>query len=282
MVGRCLAGSFPPDSSVPQPRRARSAWHCLAAAWVVLAVAASTGTAAAEDLYLRAGFGLDRLTETVFRDKNCEIETPVPLYGCGLGGDGAPYRSVGNFGTAAALEVGIGTTVAPALRIEALVEYRPSLTFSGRANYLDPELRQSVSVDLSVLSGMVAAYADLPAFGLPRLGPFDPFVGAGVGAARIRAGETRMTFPTTTTIVPGVRRSGFAWMVTAGVAMALSESTTLDLAWRYSDLGTAETAAGGGRVVWRDGSREPLMLDQAASEARLRSHGFRLSVRHEF
>ena len=220
------------------------------------------GTAAAEDLYLRAGIGLDRPTETVFRDKDCEIETPVPLYGCGLGGDGAPYRSVGNFGTVTALEVGIGTAVAPALRIEALVEYRPSLTFSGRANYLDPELRQSVSVDLSVVSGMVAAYVDLPALGLPKLGPFAPFVGAGIGAARVRAGETRMTFPATTTHVPGDHRTGFAWMVTAGVATALSESTTLDLAWRYSDLGAAETATGGGRVVWRDGSREPLMLNQ--------------------
>ena len=244
--------------------------------------AASTETATAEDLYLRAGFGLDQPTETVFRDKNCEIEAPVPLYGCGPAPDGAPYRSVGNFGTVAALEVGIGSTVASALRIEALVEVRPNLTFSGRANYLDSELRQSVSVDLSVLSGMVAAYVDLPAFGLPRLGPFDPFVGAGVGVARVRAGETRMTFPATTTIVPGVRQSNFAWMVTAGVATVLSESTTLDLAWKYSDLGAAETAAGGGRVVWRDGSREPLILDQAASQAHLRSHGLRLSVRHEF
>ncbi len=242
----------------------------------------NAGTATAEDLYLRAGLGLERPTETVFRDKKCEIETPVPLYGCGPAPDGAPYRSVGNFGTVAALEVGIGTTVAPAVRIEALVEVRPNLTFSGRANYLDSEMRQSVSVDLSVVSGMVAAYADLPALGLPRLGPFDPFLGVGVGAARIATGETRMMFPETTTIVPGVRRSDFAWMVTAGVATALSESTTLDLAWRYSDLGTAETATGGGRVVWRDGSREPLMLDQAASEARLRSHGFRLSVRHKF
>ena len=282
MVGKCPAGSLPPETGVPQRRRARSAWHCLAAALVVLAAAVSAETTAAEDLYLRAGIGFERPTETVFRDKNCEIEMPVPLYGCGPAPDGAPYRSVGNFGTAAALEVGIGSIVAPALRIEALVEYRPSLTFGGRANYLDPELRQSVSVDLSVVSGMVAAYTDLPALGLPKLGPFAPFVGAGVGLARIRAGETRMMFPATTTHVPGDHRTGFAWMVTAGVATALSESTTLDLAWRYSDLGAAETATGGGRVVWRDGSREPLMLDQAASEARLRSHGLRLSVRHEF
>ena len=263
--------------------RVRTTWRRFAAVSITLAAAAaSVGIAAAEDLYLRAGFGLDRPTETVFCDKDCEIETPVPLYGCGPAPDGAPYRSVGEFGTVAALEVGIGGTLAPALRIEALVEVRPSLTFSGRANYLDPELRQSVSVDLSVVSGMVAAYADLPALGLPRLGPFAPFVGAGLGVARIRTGETRMIFPATTTIVPGGHRTGFAWMVTAGVATALSESTTLDLAWRYSDLGAAETATGGGRVVWRDGSREPLMLNQGASEARLRSHGLRLSVRHEF
>ena len=282
MVGRCPAGSLPPDSSVPQPRRAQSAWHCLAAAWVVLAAAVSAETAAAEAFYLRAGIGFERPSETVFRDKDCEIETPVPLYGCGPAPDGAPYRSVGNFGTAAALEVGIGSIVAPALRIEALVEYRPSLTFGGRANYLDSELRQSVSVDLSVLSGMVAAYADLPVLGVPKLGPFAPFVGAGVGVARVRAGETQMMFPRTTTHVPGGHRTGLAWMLTAGVATALGESTTLEVAWRYSDLGMVQTATGGGRVVWRDGSREPLMLDQAASEARLRSHGLRLSVRHEF
>lgn len=242
----------------------------------------SAGAAAAEDLYLRAGFGLDRPTETVFRDGNCDIEVPVPLYGCGPGTDGAPYRSVGNFGTVAALEVGIGGTVASALRLEALVEYRPNLSFSGRANFLAPERRQSVSADLSVLSGMAAAYLDLPALGLPRLGPFAPFLGAGVGIARIRTGETQMMFPATTTHVPSAHRTGFAWMLTAGVATELSESTTLEVAWRYSDLGTVETATGGGRVVWRDGSRDPLMLNQGASEAHLRSHGFRLSLRQLF
>ena len=71
-------------------------------------------------------------------------------------------------------------------------------------------------------------------------------------------------------------------MVTAGVATALNESTTLELAWRYSDLGTAETGTGSGQVVWRDGSRDPLPLNLAPTEARLRSHGLRLSVRYLF
>lgn len=254
----------------------------LAAASVALAVAMSAGVAAGEDLYLRAGIGFDRPTKTEFRDRNCEIEAPVPLYGCGPAPDGAPYRSVGDFGTAASFEAGLGIVVAPALRLEALVEYRPRLAFSGRANFLAPGRRQSVTADLSVLSGMVAAYVDLPALGLPRLGPFAPFLGAGVGAARIETGETRMMFPATTTHVPGESRSDAAWMVSAGVATALNESTTLELAWRYSDLGTARTDTGGGRVEWRDGSREPILLDQAASEAPLRSHGIRLSLRQVF
>ena len=265
-------------------RGARTALLCAAAIVTVLSAAVSTGALATEDLYedlyLRVGIGFDLPTETVFRDVNCGVEQP--LYGCATGGDGALLHSVGDFSTATGFEVGIGGAVAPAVRMEAIIEFRPGLAFSGYANYLAPERQQTVAVDASVLSGMVAAYADLLALGLPRLGPFDPFVGAGVGVARISTGETRMMFPATTTIVPGARRSGLAWMLTAGVATALGESTTLEVAWRYSELGTAETGTGGGRVVWRDESREPLMLDLAPTEARLRSHGLRFSLRQLF
>ena len=91
-----------------------------------------------------------------------------------------------------------------------------------------------------------------------------------------------MTFPATTTIVPGGSRTELAWMATAGVAVAQGERVTLDLAWRYSDLGEVRTPRGPGRVVWRDGSREPLPLDLAPTKARLKDHGVRLSLRHAF
>ena len=91
-----------------------------------------------------------------------------------------------------------------------------------------------------------------------------------------------MTFPATTTTVPGGRRTGLAWMATAGVAVALDERAILDLAWRYTDLGDARTPRGPGRVVWRDGSREPLSVDLAPTRARLAGHGIRLSLRHAF
>ena len=204
-----------------------------------------------------------------------------PPYGCGLGGDGAPRRSVGDVGTVAGVELGLGYAVAPAVRLEALLTYRPRFTFDGHANFLDPDRQQSVSVGLSSLSGILAAYVDLPGLGVRPLGPFSPFVGGGLGAARVASGETRMTFPKTRTLVPGTRRTGLTWRLTAGLGMSWGERATLDLAWRYTDAGVIETGAGQGRVEWLDGSRDPVGLDLAPTQAPLRSHGLHLSLRYE-
>lgn len=250
----------------------------LAALALWFAAPAGFGHAApAGNYYLRAGIGFDRPAGTRFTDVDCSSTTPAALYGCGTGGDGAPYRSTGDFGTASVLELGFGFTAAPAVRLEFLLEYRPRFAFSGRANFLEPERRQSVRADLSSISGMLAAWVDLPGAGSFRL-----FVGAGLGAARTRIGETRMTFPRTTTLVPGGSRTGLAWMLAAGVAKTMNERLTLDLAWRYTDSGQVRTGRGEGQVVWRDGSREPLPLDLAPTRARLTSHGLRLSLRYAF
>ena len=237
---------------------------------------------ATDDFYLRVGIGLDHPAEIRFMDKDCSSVSPAALYGCGPGADGAPLRALGDFGMIAGLELGLGYAGVSTARLEVLIEYRPRFVFEGRANFLEPTRRQSVSADLSSLSGMLAAYMDLPELGLPRLGPFSPFVGGGVGAARTEIGETRMTFPRTTTIVPGASQVHLAWMLTAGVTTALGADMTLDLAWRYTDLGAVETGRGEGRVVWRDGSRAPLLLDLAATRAKLRCHGVQLSLRYAF
>ena len=68
-----------------------------------------------------------------------------------------------------------------------------------------------------------------------------------------------MTFPKTMTIVPGTRRTGLTWRLTAGLGMSWGERVTLDLAWRYTDSGVIETGKGQGRVEWLDGSRDPLV-----------------------
>ena len=250
---------------------------------IVAAVGALSGTAArANDFYLRAGVGLEAAEETRFKDKSCSSTSPVALYGCGTGNDGASLSALGEFGRLAGFELGIGRAVAPALRLEAVLQHRPSLSFKGRANFVQTTARQTVSADLSSLSGMVAGYVDLPRLGLSKFGPFSPFVGGGAGVSRVEIGETRMEFPRTATIVPGGRKIGFARMLTAGVGIELTETVALDLAYRYTNSGAAETGRGTGRIVWHDGSREPLELSLAETRAKLSGQGIWVSLRYGF
>ena len=240
----------------------------------------SSGATASNDFYVLAGFVLDRSGETRFTDRDCS--SPMHLYGCATGIDDAPLGSLGDFGTTAGLELGGGYVAAPFLRLEATVQYRPSFSFDGRANFLQTTGEQSVSAELSSLSGMLAAYLDLPLLGLPQPGPFSPFIGGGIGLSLIDIDETRMEFPKTTTIVPGERRVNPAGMTTAGVTMFSGRTVTLDLAWRYTDFGAVETGKARGRIVWRDGSRDPLEIDLDKTRADLSSHELRVSIRYAF
>ena len=228
-------------------------------------------------IYLRAGLALDRSSDTRFRDVDRSCPPPPALYGCT---DGVPHGTLGNLGTMGGLVLGVGYGATPAIRLEALIRYRPRLAFEGRADFLEPGRRQDVSADLTSVTGLFAAYLDLNELGMPRIGSLRPFIGAGAGLSRIDIEETRMEFPRTTTVVPGGRSVDVAWMVTAGFAVPLGDKLALDLAWRYTDDGTAETGRGKGRIVWRDGSREPLALDLAGTRGDLRGHGLLVSLRY--
>ncbi len=227
--------------------------------------------------YLRAGVNLDQLSKTRFTDRDCSSTSPAALYGCGRGNDGTGLSSSGDFGTAAGVEIGVGFVAAPKLRLETSIAYRPRFTFEGRANFVQTSADQSVSADLWSMSGMVAAYMDLSAYG-----PFRLFAGSGAGFHHIDISNFRMTFPRTETIVPDGRNVDFTVMLTAGVATSLSDNITLDLAWRYVDWGIAETGRATGQVVWKDGRREPLEIDLAETRAILKGQGFRASVRYAF
>ena len=80
----------------------------LGAALIVAGTSMACGVVAAGELYVRAGVGLDRPAETRFMDRDCSSTSPAALCGCGRGEDGTPHRSLGNFGTVNALEMGVG------------------------------------------------------------------------------------------------------------------------------------------------------------------------------
>ena len=263
-------------------RRSLNSHSRLAAVAAYASMALCPGVADAGELYLRGGIGLDRSGDAAFTDIDCSSTVPAALYGCGQDSDGAPRRSLGDFGETAVLELGLGYARGGAMRYEMTVEHRPSYSFEGHANFLAPDRQQSVAADVSSVSGMLAAFADFPALAPRGRTAITPYVGAGVGVVRNRIGMTTMTFPATTTGVRSGSRTGLTWMVTAGVTLPLNERLGLDMAWRYTHLGEVRTGRGEGGVEWRDGSREPIPIDFAPTQARIRSHGLRLSLRYSF
>ena len=242
----------------------------------------SDAAADAGRFYFVIGVVFDWSEETRFQDKNCASTSPAALYGCGNGLDGTPFGARGDFGTMTGFDLGFGYAMTAALRLEALMEYHPSFSFKGLSNFVQTTDRQDVSADLSSLHGVLAAYWDLTEVGVPRIGPLRPFIGGGGGLSRITIDETLMEFPKTTTVVPGGEHVNSAWMLAAGVAQSLGERVTLNVAWRYTDSGTVETGQAKGRVVWRDGSRDPLEFDLAKTRANLSNHGLRVSLRYVF
>ena len=254
---------------------------------VMLAVAMGTvlPAPAVAQIYVRGGVLLDRAQDARFTDKDCDSQSRAALYGCGMGIDGEALSSFGDFGEIPGLEVGLGYILHPALRLEGAIQYRPDFSFDGSSNFSGLELsdRRDVTAELSALSGMVAAYVDIFELLLLQFAtPIGPFVGLGGGLSLMDIGETRMNFPRTYTIVPGGNHVDLSWMATAGLGISLRGRMTVDVAWRYTDHGAIETPSGTGRVVWRDGSREPLPLDLAGTKGRLRSHGLNISLRYTF
>ena len=256
--------------------------------WIVL-LTANFGTAlpqmAFSQAYIRAGVMLDRAQDARFQDENCS--SAESLYGCGAGIDGDPLSSLGDFDTMTGLELGLGYAILPALRLEAAIQYRPDFSFEGHTNFtgLDLTDRRDVAAELSIWSGMLAAYLDvpIPGFALLRYTPINPFIGLGGGLSRIDIGESRMNFPVTSTIVPGDHHISFSWMLTAGLSVSLID-WTVDVAWRFTDHGGIETASGIGRRICRvAGCRFPeLDLPLAPTKGELKSHGFTVSLRYAF
>jgi opacity protein-like surface antigen len=105
----------------------------------------------------------------------------------------------------------------------------------------------------------------------------------GLGVARNRLGRAAYALPglgaDAATVVPAATRTGAAWMAAAGVSWPLSARTTLDLAYRYADLGEVRTGAGRA-VVTRPGAART--LDLAPTRAALVTQGVSASLRWAF
>ena len=228
--------------------------------------------------YLRLGVGADGSTTSTFRDRDCHSIKPPALFGCGLGRNGQPLEATGAFGTGAVLDAGLGYRLNNWLRVEALFSYRPAYEYRGQANFIQSAPPQPATANLSSVAGFGVGYIDLP-----RIRRVRPYVGAGVGAARNRMSAVTYGFPAiapdASTTIAGGTTSGLAWLLTAGVAIPLSEQLSLDLAYRYTDLGRVQTDTGTAAIVRPAGTTK---LEIGGTQSALQTHGAMLSLRYAF
>ena len=84
---------------------------------------------------------------------------------------------------------------------------------------------------------MVNAYYDFS-----NSAPIRPYVGAGIGAARLSLDDVSVVNGNTVTFA-GNEQWNFAWQLMAGVGIPLTERMMLDVGYRYVNLGDIGTTA---------------------------------------
>jgi opacity protein-like surface antigen len=187
----------------------------------------------------------------------------------GLGFDSSPL-----FG------VGVGYQWNHWLRFDVTGEYRGKANFHGIdivTTGAGTKYTDNYTASKSEWVGLVNAYVDLGTWW-----HVTPFIGAGVGFAR----NTISSF-TDTCVIVNVCTNGsvatgataskwnFAWAAHAGVAYQVTPAFTVELAYRYIDLGDAQS----GDLVAFDGTNN---VNNPMHFNHLTSHDVKLGVRWMF
>ncbi len=205
--------------------------------------------------------------------------------------DGTLASIQGDYDDAIAVRVGFGNYVAPNIRLEATVEglfnsefagtgaqsYAGSRTTTGTpavtvdfnsvgliTSSSDPLLVGTTTAPISGTSTTTADYASTNLLlsgylDLPSFGSITPYVGAGVGVARVSFSQTT-TFTCTAaatetcafpagaqgaTAEISLRQDedfwGLAYQLSVGAAIALDERLMLDLGYSYTDIDSGDT-----------------------------------------
>ena len=256
--------------------------HASFLACALIAVAPAAVWAESEEQargpYLRLGAGLQWPETSALKDQRCSSTSPPALFGCEQGDDGRSLGAYGGFDQAPVVDAAVGYRWTPWLRTEALLNWSPQLNVSAQSNLLGAGPNQPVSSSANGLAGFGVLYVDGPSLATVR-----PFIGAGLGAARTSLADVTYRFPAISsdavTVTSGGSSTSFAYLLTAGVSIPVSERLDRDLSYRWIDLGTVKTNAGSAKIV-RPAGRFNLKI--AGTEIDLQSQAVLTSLRFRF
>jgi opacity protein-like surface antigen len=146
-----------------------------------------------------------------------------------------------NMGNAWLVEGGVGCGSGPrGLRGEIMLGYHGKRNIDGTPGpwfLAPPPEADPLHTSVTTTTLMFNGYYDIA-----RFDRITPYVGAGVGLAYNKTGGVSFTGnPALTNVIEGDNRWSLAWSLMAGVGIQLTERTTLDIGYRYLDMGKAES-----------------------------------------
>jgi Opacity protein and related surface antigens len=147
--------------------------------------------------------------------------------------------------------IGIGAVCHKWLRWDVTGEYRGTSTYFAQDSYPGgvgfPPGANEFTADIESWVGLANLYVDIKSWH-----GITPFFGAGIGVASIEVNGLKDVNVPNASVFYGADNSetNFAWALYAGLGYAVTENVTLELAYRYLELGDASS----GTVTAYDGS----------------------------
>jgi opacity protein-like surface antigen len=147
--------------------------------------------------------------------------------------------------------IGIGYEFNSWLRFDVTGEYRGKSLFIAQDAYEGgftfPPGTNEYTADIESWVGLANAYIDLGTYMC-----ITPYIGGGIGFASVSVlGLKDVNVPNNSVFYAADNsQTNFAWAVYGGLAYDVNQSVTLDLSYRYTDLGDARS----GRVTAYDNS----------------------------
>ena len=169
---------------------------------------------------------------------------------------------------------GIGYKINNWFRVDATGEYRSKSEFNGAdiaefAGFLSPDV---YTAKKSEYVALVNGYVDLGSWH-----GISPFIGAGVGAANVEISAFTDTGEAFGSVAFGEEHDewNLAWALYAGLGMDVTDNFTVELAYRYLDMGDGES----GNLIAFDGTDN---FDNPMEFRDITSHDVKLGFRYQF
>jgi opacity protein-like surface antigen len=205
----------------------------------------------------------------------CADETANSPYGIIEGGySKSATKTKGGYAVAKKLKsssvmgLGLGYKVGENVRSDITFNYRPDFKYKGATGSWSG--KQKIKAYNFMLNGF---------YDFANMGGFTPYIGAGIGMARIHSGTFTQTDASGIYYTSGKTKTNFAYQATVGGYFKLADGVDFNVGYRYVDLGKFNT-----KHAERDVTVNGVTTDKTVNVAKgnLKAHEFLAGLKFSF